>query len=66
MCKRGGEVDRTVREAPFNTYITKVVYDNMNSEAKFTNGQDMWESRNWSALPAGKQSIYRSKWHWKP
>jgi adenylate cyclase len=56
----------TIRDAPYNTYITKAIYDNMNDEAKFTNGQNMWEARNWTALPVGFQSCYRSSWHWKP
>lgn len=56
----------TIRESPYQTFITKAVYDNMNDVAKFTDGKNMWESRNWSALPAGLQDIYRSSWHWKP
>ena len=56
----------TLREPPFNTYITKEIYGCMHDEAKYTNSKNMWEARTWSALPEGKQGIYRSKWHWKP
>ena len=56
----------TLREPPFNTYITKGIYDTMHLEVKFTNSTNMWEPRIWSALPEGKQNIYRSSWRWKP
>lgn len=56
----------TVREHPYSTFITKTIYDNMDDVAKLTNNQNMWESRTWATLPAGKQNVYRSSWHWKP
>jgi len=55
-----------LRESPHRTYVTSDVYENINDEAKYTNGQNMWESRSWTALPSGKQSLYRTGWHWKP
>ena len=55
----------TLRQPPFNTYITKSIYDTMHDEAKFTNSKNMWEARKWSTLPEGKKTIYRSSWHWK-
>ena len=56
----------TLREPPFNTYITKDIYDNMHDKAKFTNSKNMWEAQTWAGLPEGKQDIYRSSWDWKP
>ena len=56
----------TLRESPYRTYIASDVYENMNDEAKYTNGENMWESRTWTALPTGKHSLYRTRWHWKP
>ena len=46
--------------------LTRQLADLLNAEAKETNGQNMWEARTWTDLPAGKQSLYRSSWHWKP
>ena len=54
----------TLREPPFNTYITKDIYDRMHNEVKFTNSKNMWQVRTWAALPEGRRDIYRSSWHW--
>jgi class 3 adenylate cyclase len=49
----------SISEQPYATFISKVVYDNMNKEAKFTNDQNMWEERTWHG-----NTIYRSSWYW--
>lgn len=54
----------TLRESGFSSYITSTVYNNMNSDAKVTNGRPMWESRTWPRGPEECKSIYRSGWHW--
>jgi len=45
------------------SYITKSVYDAMLDVAKFTNGENMWEARTWTAM--NDETIYRSSWRWK-
>ncbi len=56
----------TLRNPPHTTYVTKAIHDNMHDSVKLHDGKTMWEERSWTDLPAGKQTIYRSSWHWKP
>lgn len=44
-------------------WITKAVYDNMNDEVKFTDGQAMWEKRLWSEM--NNMEVYCSTWYWR-
>lgn len=45
----------------YPTWITEEVYNNMHASVKITNGQDMWESRLWTAMD--NKRIYRSSWY---
>jgi class 3 adenylate cyclase len=56
----------SIRNDPYNSWITASVYDPMNREVKIhSDGRAMWESRiNVSAVPGGK--AYRSNWYWAP
>jgi adenylate cyclase len=56
----------TLRESPFNSFITKAVYDAMDNIGKLSNGVNMWESRTWNTLPMGLRNIYRSNCQWRP
>lgn len=57
----------TRRNAPYVSYLTKRVFDNMNKSVKFsTDGKMIWESRTWDGLPEGHRNIYRSSWWRKP
>jgi class 3 adenylate cyclase len=47
----------------YPTWITKEVYDVLNDSAKFSEGNCMWEKREWSAMH--NLPIYRSSWWWK-
>jgi class 3 adenylate cyclase len=49
----------SISEQPYSTFISKTVYDNMNKEVKFTNGQNMWEEGTWHG-----NTVYRSSWYW--
>lgn len=52
----------SIRTGPAS-FITKDVYDNLNADAKLSNGQDMWK------LEATKRhglTVYSSTWRWKP
>jgi class 3 adenylate cyclase len=52
-----------IREAPYRTFITKAVYDQLAAESKLSDGVDMWEAR--SLTIKGKvTSVYRSSYHW--
>lgn len=55
-----------VRNSPYHSYITDDVYDVLNDEVKFSNGQPMWEKRDNSKVLLGGRTIYRSSWWWKP
>ena len=47
----------------FATYITDSVYGNMHDKVKYAlGGEDMWESRNWTAM--NNMTIYRSNYYW--
>jgi class 3 adenylate cyclase len=48
----------------YPTYITKEVYDVMNSEVKISgDGRSMWESARWNTFD--DRVIYRSNWWWR-
>lgn len=56
-----------IRESPYNSFITKDVFDRMPDSSKY-GGEDkklMWERRNFEFL-GEKQVVYRSKWTWTP
>ncbi|KAB2761972.1 adenylate/guanylate cyclase domain-containing protein [Brucella anthropi] len=44
------------------TWITKAVYDKLNDEAKFTNGNNMWRHHLWTSMK--NSDIYSSSWWW--
>ncbi len=47
----------------FATYITNSVYDNIHHTVKNAlGGEDMWESRSWTAM--NNMTIYRSNYYW--
>lgn len=54
----------SIRDGPYNSWITGNVYDAMNEQVKVSlDGREMWESRiNVPAVPGG--CAYRSSWHW--
>ena len=43
-------------------WITKVVYDNMNQDVKFSNGKDMWTPFKWK--PMNEMEIYATEYYW--
>jgi len=45
----------------YPTWITKKVYDAMHNQVKYSNGDNIWEKRVWTAQ--NSRHIYRSK-HW--
>lgn len=53
-----------IREAPYNVWITDSVYAAAHESARLTKGVNMWEERQWAAVPVPK--IYRSTWTWQP
>ena len=47
----------------FATYITDSVYGQMHDKVKYAlGGEDMWESRTWTAM--NKMTIYRTNYYW--
>ena len=54
-----------LREAPYYSFITDTVYDQLNDEAKYSSGEKkpMWERRTWKAV-TGVNAVYRSSWTW--
>jgi class 3 adenylate cyclase len=52
-----------LRDGHYASWITKDVYDVMNAETKTSDGQAMWEARNWTARSI---TVYRSSWMWTP
>jgi len=46
----------------YPTWISKDVYDNMNSVVRETKGTNMWKSWKWSKM--NDRTIYSSTWHW--
>lgn len=47
----------------FATFITSSVYDNINDKVKYAiSGEDMWESRTWTAM--NNMTVYRSNYYW--
>jgi adenylate cyclase len=53
-----------IREPNFHSYITGEVYDKIHDEAKFYEGNNMWEERAWSSGPVRR--IFRSSWWIRP
>jgi class 3 adenylate cyclase len=49
----------SISEQPYSTFVSATVYENMNDLTKFTNGQSMWEKREWRG-----DTVYRSSWYW--
>jgi class 3 adenylate cyclase len=57
----------TIRDDPYNSWITADVYNSMNKEAKIhSDGRAMWESRNNVPAVSGSGNAYRSSWYWQP
>lgn len=52
----------TIREDGYSTIITQKVFEKINKEVKYSNGDLMWETRNWTKY---NQTIYRSSYYWK-
>jgi class 3 adenylate cyclase len=46
----------------FPTYITDTIYNNVNDEAKLSNGVDMWKRLSWTAM--SNRTIYGSTYWW--
>lgn len=53
-----------IREGNYATFITGDVYDKLITDAKITNGRNMWEERVWQNQAVSR--VFRSNWHWKP
>ena len=51
----------SLREENYASWITDSVYKMINKSAKFSNNQNMWETRAWLG-----RTIYRSNWYWAP
>lgn len=51
----------SLREENYASWITDSVYKKINKSAKFSNNQNMWETRGWLG-----RTIYRSNWYWEP
>ena len=45
------------------TWITKAVYDSMNDDVKFHNGQDMWQKAYWTSM--NNMEVYSSMYWWR-
>lgn len=56
----------TLREDPYNSWITADVFDDMANSVRQSSGTDMWEQRNWAALAIADKTVYRSKYYWAP
>ena len=54
----------TELDADFPTWITDVIYKNMDESVQLSNGRTMWETMIWNAM--NKMTIYRSNWTWQP
>jgi adenylate cyclase len=53
-----------IRDAPYFSFITGTVYDQMGDESKLSNGRNMWEERAWNSGPVKR--VFRSSWTWTP
>lgn len=54
-----------LRETPYQTFITKRVYDWLSDSSKYSGDKDMWEQRTWTFLNESI-TVYRSSYSWKP
>jgi class 3 adenylate cyclase len=54
-----------LRESPYQTIITKRVYDKLSDSSKYTGDTNMWENRTWNFLGESIQ-VYRSSYTWEP
>jgi class 3 adenylate cyclase len=54
-----------IRESPYQTIITKRVYDCLNDGSKYAEGKNMWGSTTWEFL-GETITVYRSSYSWKP
>lgn len=52
----------TLRADNYSTWISQRVFDKIDKEAKYSDGNLMWESRTWTAQ--NNQTIYRSHYWW--
>ena len=54
-----------IRESPYNSFITKKVFDKMLDYSKYNKDKKlMWDSRTFEFL-GEKQAVYRSNWWWE-
>lgn len=49
-------------DQPDTIFITSDVYDKLNKDSQYSNGDDMWEKRTWTAM--NDMTIYRSTYRW--
>lgn len=57
----------TIRDDPYNSWITENVYNSINQEVKkSSDGRSMWESRINVPAVTGSGNAYRSSWYWEP
>ena len=54
-----------LRESPYQTIITKRVYDWLNDDSKCVGDKNMWKSTTWEFL-GETITVYRSSYIWKP
>jgi class 3 adenylate cyclase len=53
----------SLRSGSYASWITKTVYDSMNSSAKnSSDGCPIWEEAVWNAMEG--MTVYRSSWTW--
>jgi class 3 adenylate cyclase len=54
-----------IREAPYRSYITKAVYDDLHESAKLggDENKNMWEAQS-ITVKGQALTVYRSSWHW--
>jgi adenylate cyclase len=53
-----------LREAPYYSFITGEVYDQINDTSKLSGGKNMWEERTWTS--GAVKRVFRSSWTWQP
>jgi len=54
-----------IRESPYQTIITRRVYDCLNDGSKYAGDKNMWKSTTWEFLDETIM-VYRSSYTWEP
>lgn len=54
-----------LRESPYQTFITKRVYDCLNDNSKYAGEKNMWQCRSWNFLGEAI-TVFRSSYSWEP